>query len=141
MSAGNHSLQINGYSANGKVRSISVGIKVIKKSTTKTKLVTVYFGIKSSKLSSKSKAKLNAAIKTIKAKKATRLTVKGYVQPWSPNRGDITLSGARAKAVKAYLKKKGVTTHITTVAKGRAVGLGASGRKAVLSIRYQVPVE
>ncbi len=141
LSAGNHSLQVNGYSPNGKVRSVSTGIKVIKKSTTKTKLVTVYFGAKSAKLSAKSKAKLAAAIKTIKAKKATRLTVKGYVQPWSPNRGDITLSGARAKAVKAYLKKKGVTTHITTVAKGRAVGLGASGRKAVLSIRYQVPAE
>lgn len=141
LAPGKHTLQLNGYSADNKVRSIAVGVKVIKKSTTKTKKVTVYFGIKSAKLTKASKKKLNAAIKTIRAKNASRLTVKGYVQPWAPNRGDIKLSGARAKAVKAYLKQKGVSTYISTIAKGRAVGLGASGRKAVLSIRYQVPAE
>lgn len=80
-----------------------------------THKVTIYFDSHSSSLDSKDKAKIKKVIDDIKD--ATSIKVTGYVGPESS--ANSTLDVARAKSVKAYLKKLGVTHKVTIKGGGR----------------------
>jgi outer membrane protein OmpA-like peptidoglycan-associated protein len=135
---GRHTLQSNGFAADGAVRSLSLGVllstdKVVGKS--RVARTTVFFDALSARLSSTAKASLKALVKG-RGASATRSVVVGYVQPAGTSSNDKALSTQRAKAIAAYLRSLGLKGTVTTRGDGVAKESGAAGRKAVIAIRY-----
>lgn len=137
--AGRHTLQANGLTTDGAVRSLSLGVQVQKTSTRATVQranTTVYFAALSPRLDATAKRSLDALVKGRK-KAVTRIVVNGFVQGNDTTANDRSLSLARARAVARYLKSQGVTGAVTTRAEGVARETGAAGRKAVVTITYR----
>jgi outer membrane protein OmpA-like peptidoglycan-associated protein len=138
---GRHTLQVNGLTPEGKVRSLSLGVQVnpanspsgSRKAKAKT---TVYFASGSAALNASAKKSLNALVKGRK-KTVTRIVVNGFVQGTNATANDQSLSRARATTIARYLKSQGVTGKVVVQAKGVAKETGAAGRKAVVRITYQ----
>lgn len=137
--AGRHTLQANGITTDGVVRSLSLGVQVQKtpKLTTIRKAkTTVYFAELSSTLDETAKRSLDAFARDRK-KTATRVVVNGFVQSSDTTTNDESLSLARAKAVARYLKAQGVRGKFVVRADGIADETGAAGRKARVTISYR----
>ena len=134
---GRHTLQANGYSPSTQVRSMSIGVIVKEDRAPKVRVAqaTVSFSALSSQLSDVAKAQLKALLKGREGT-ARRTAVIGYVQPTGLTANDETLSTARARAVKAYLRSLGLKGPVTARGDGIAKETGAAGRKVVVSIRY-----
>ena len=143
IAVGTHMLQMNGFTAGGVVRSLSLGVEVkaapsppMSKPGMATAKQTVYFALYSAKLDAKAKAALNSLVKGRK-KAVTRAVVNGFVEGdprTSPNRA---LALARARNVAAYLKSRGVTGRFVVKASGIATGKGAERRKVVVRIQFR----
>ena len=137
--AGRHTLQANGLTADGAVRSLSLGVQVQQPSTRATVRranTTVYFAALSPRLDATAKRSLDALVKGRK-KAVTRIVVNGFVQGNDTTANDRSLSLARARAVGSYLKSQGVTGTVVTRAEGVATETGAAGRKAGVTITYR----
>lgn len=137
--AGRHTLQANGLTPDGVVRSLSLGVQVNKVSTQTTVRranTTVYFAALSPRLDATAKRSLDALVKGRK-KAVTRIVVNGFVQGSDTTANDRSLSLARARAVARYLKAQGVAGTVVTRADGVANETGAAGRKAVVTITYR----
>ena len=137
--AGRHTLQANGFTPDGVVRSLSLGVQVNEVTQQETAVIaksTVYFAALSPTLDATAKRSLDALVKGRK-KAVTRIVVNGFVQGNDTTANDRSLSLARARAVAGYLKSQGVTGTVVTRAKGIAPEPDASGRKAVATITYR----
>lgn len=137
--AGRHTLQANGFTPDGSVRSLSLGVQLQKTSTRATVQranTTVYFAALSPRLDASAKQSLDALVEGRK-KSVTRVVVNGFVQGNDTTANDKSLSLARAHAVARYLKSQGVTGSVVTRADGVAKETGAAGRKAVVTITYR----
>lgn len=99
-----------------------------------THKVTIYFDSHSSSLDSKDKAKIKKVIDDIKD--ATSIKVTGYVGPESS--ANSTLDVARAKAVRSYLKKLGITKKITVKGGGHPKTNRNSAKSMRATISYTV---
>lgn len=136
---GRHTLQANGFTPDGVVRSLSLGVQVNKLPTESSigrATTTVYFAAYSSVLSETAKRSLNALVNG-RRMAVTRILVDGFVQRNDTTANDEALSLARARAVARYLKLRGVTGTVVTRARGVASETGAAGRKAVVAITYR----
>jgi flagellar motor protein MotB len=136
---GGHTLQINGLTPEGQVRSLSLGVQVDKapsERVARKAKATVYFPPVSATLDATAKKSLSALVKGRK-KAVTRIAVNGFVQGANVSASYRALSLARAQAVAKYLKSQGVTGKVNVRAKGVAKKTGASGRKAVVTITYR----
>lgn len=137
--AGRHTLQANGITTDGAVRSLSLGVQVQETSTRATVQranTTVHFAALSPRLDAAAKESLDALVKGRK-KSVTRILVNGFVQGSDTTANDRSLSLARARAAARYLKAQGVAGTVVTRAEGVAQESGAAGRKAVVTITYR----
>lgn len=135
---GVHTLQVNGVAPDGSVRSLSIGVQVIRsavKAVTAKSSAKVYFAPLSAQLSTSAKATLTRLAKKV-GKRAMSSMVVGYVQPTSNTGNDQSLSTARAKKVAAYLRSQGVTGSFTIRGDGRAKETGATARRVQVTITY-----
>ena len=138
--AGRHTLQANGFTPDGVVRSLSLGVQVIPNSSAQARLgkanATVFFAPLSAALDSTARRALDALVKGRKAS-IQRVVVDGYVQASDTTLNDLPLSRARANAVADYLKSIGVSGATVTRARGIAPESGSAARKAVTTITYR----
>jgi len=131
---GGHTIQLNGLSPKGEVRSASVGVVVQPKITIASGKV--YFAYASSVLDAKSKATLAAiAAKAKAAKGNVFITVVGWAQPTANSKRHVALSNARATAVASALKAAGVKGAYSVTGKGLAAANVASSRYAEITVQ------
>jgi hypothetical protein len=138
---GPHHIQVNGWSKARKLRSATVGIKVVKQSG-KLQKATVYFDLDRYNLTAKSvstlKTLVNSTKKAIAADGAKKVIVQvvGFVQPTKKNPFPGKLSTSRATAVANYLKAKGIVGKYVITGAGNARKNVAASRMATVSINW-----
>lgn len=99
-----------------------------------SKQLSVYFAAESSTLTKDAQQKIRKAIRSLPdGADVRRVTIRGFVSGFAER---PALAQARAKSVKAYFAKIGVTARY--VVKSTAKGLGANplNRKATIQIKY-----
>ncbi len=125
---GAHTLQVNGYSASGLLRSVSLGVtvspSVLLPRTLRTRVV---FDYSSHELSTRSKLALRAVVGQVRALEHTsglrdssvepawRTTITGAVRAEGATASDRLLAMRRAQAVAAYLRSRGLVSDIRTI--------------------------
>jgi hypothetical protein len=136
--AGRHTLQSNGFTPDGKVRSVSVGVLLRNAAPGKAAKAraTVYFAPLSSALTSDSKAILDKVARKVGNATAASVVV-GYVQGTSVTSNDLALSQERAKTVAAYLKGRGIKGPFTVRGDGVAPEPGDVARRVKVTITYR----
>lgn len=138
--SGRHTLQSNGFTPDGSVRSISLGVQLEAEKTSTarrpaTAKTTVYFASLSSVLDEAGKTKLRALVRK-SGLKASKVQVVGYVQQGGSSANDKALSLDRAKAVARYLRSLGLRGAYAVNGEGVAKVSGALARKAGVEVRY-----
>ena len=135
--SGRHTLQSNGFTPDGKVRSVSVGVllRAAKAAKPSNAGATVYFAPLSSELSTEGKSTLNTLVKKVGAK-TTATVVVGYVQGTTFTDNDTELSTERARVVARYLREQGVKGR-TVRGEGVAPEAGAKARRVQVNIAYR----
>lgn len=138
LTLGGNTLQANGYTPDGVVRSVSLGIDVIARQLgVKRSTAITYFAAGSAKLTDAAKRSLDRfALGVPKTAKGIRVNVTGFVQPTVFTGNDRSLSAARAKVVSAYLRGKGLKGAYVVSGKGRAMQTGATARRVVSVAAY-----
>ena len=138
LALGGNTLQVNGFTPDGVVRSVSLGINVIARQLgAKRTTAVTYFSANSSQLAYAAKRSLDAFVRGVpKTAKGVTVNVTGFVQPTSFVGNDKSLSSARAKAVSSYLRAKGLKGSYAISGKGRALQAGAAARRAVSVVAY-----
>jgi len=134
---GSQTLQANGFTASGVVRSLSLGILVKPGRTlvTNSGRTTVFFDPMSPVISKQGKSKLNRLVK-----RATRFGLKtvaiGFVQQTLTTSNDLSLSTQRARNVAAYLRSRGLGGAFDVRGEGVA-GPGANARRVTVTMTSQ----
>jgi outer membrane protein OmpA-like peptidoglycan-associated protein len=141
LAPGNHVLQVNGYTTDLLVRSVSMGLAVTANPTAVTKRLrtTVFFDVLSARLDAKARRDLAALARRV-PKTATNVTVQvtGYVQPTSTTSNDTSLSTARARRVAVTLRADGVKGRYYVSGEGRSPVTGAKGRRVEVVVAYRL---
>jgi uncharacterized repeat protein (TIGR02543 family) len=133
--AGIHTLQANGYSDDGNLRSMSLGVSVTdavgggKKKVGKAK---IFFANDSSHLTKSAKKAIKKLLKQLGNKKLKVIRLWGFATPSDSLAADRKLSKERANAVKKYLKSIGVKGKFDSVGKGRSNTHAPTGRKVTI---------
>ena len=134
LATGGHTIQLNGLSPKGEVRSASVGVVVQPKTTVASGKV--YFAYASSVLDAKAKATIAAIVKKAKAAKGNVfITIVGWAQPTANSKHHVALSNARAAAVASALKAAGVKGSYTVSGKGLATANVPASRYAEITVQ------
>lgn len=138
LAVGGSTLQANGYTQDGVVRSVSLGIDVIARQMgVKRSSAITYFEAGSSKLTEQAKRSLDRFVRLVpQAAKGVEVNITGFVQPTTFTGNDRALSTARAKTVSAYLRFKGLKGAFSVSGKGRALQTGATARRVVSVVAY-----
>ena len=140
LAGGRHTLQSNGYTPDGAVRSLSLGVQVNSSSPTAKTAVTgsvVTFDALSAALSPAMRVKLDALAKHT-ARTAVAVTIVGYVQDSGSAANNVSLSLKRARAIATYLKTRGVKVVPILQAAGVAQEMSPYARRAIVTVRYRV---
>jgi len=134
---GRHTLQSNGLTPDGTVRSLSLGVVVATPVAAAPKRATakVYFESLSSVLTDEGMSTLKALVKKT-GKKGVRTVSIGYVQGTTITANDEALSTQRAKNVAAYLKKLGLKGRFVVRGDGIAKEAGPTARRVNVSVNY-----
>lgn len=129
-------LQINAFTRDRMVRSLSLGIYA------KTPLAVsgavgsrIYFPYKSAALSVKAKNSLVAMIAQLPKGAGVTATVQGAVRSIGVTAADRTLASNRASAVQAFLEARGFEGHVTTSIRPVTVGDIYRDRRVDITIR------
>lgn len=138
LSLGGNTLQANGYTTDGVVRSVSLGIDVIARQLgAKRSTAVTYFDANSARLTAAAKRSLDQFASAVpKTAKGVTVNVTGFVQPTSFVGNDKSLASARARAVSSYLRAKGLKGSYELIGKGRALQMGAAARRVVSVVAY-----
>ena len=105
LGTGRHTLVVSGYLAGGTAVSSYVGISTT--SAASTVVRRVFFPVASSELTDGMKARLAQLAASMRGRAPATVTV-GVVRGGNPTRAEQALAVARARAVAAYLKAKGM---------------------------------
>ena len=134
---GRHTLQSNGFTPDGTVRSLSLGVVLATPVAAAPKRATakVYFESLSSVLTEEGMSTLKALVKKT-GKKGVRTVSIGYVQGTTITSNDEALSTQRAKNVAAYLKKLGLKGRFVVRGDGIAKESGPTARRVNISVTY-----
>ena len=134
---GRHTLQSNGFTPDGTVRSLSLGVVLATPvvATSKRATAKVYFESLSSVLTEEGMSTLETLVKKT-GKKGVRTVSIGYVQGTTITSNDEALSTQRAKNVAAYLKKLGLKGRFVVRGDGIAKESGATARRVNISVTY-----
>ena len=132
-------LQMDGFTPDGIVQSVSLGVAVEAPGSASTDWThqEVLFAPRSAVLAPAAKAALRSTARAARGA-AVRTEVRGFVQATAGTSNDELLSGKRAKAVAAYLRALGVAGSFIVTAEGRSEDDGALGRCAEISIAFRV---
>ena len=132
-------LQMDGFTADGIVQSVSIGVAVEVPGSASTDWTDqeVFFAPRSAVLTPDAKTALRSTARAARGA-AVRTEVRGYVQGTNATGNDEVLSGRRARAVAAYLRALGVAGSYIVMGEGRSADAGALGRCAEISIAYRV---
>lgn len=137
---GRHTLQANGYTPDGAVRSLSLPVVVkadgpeAASTALRTTRASVLFAPLSSRLDTKAKATLRKLAQEVGAR-ARITTVVGYVQKSGSSVNDVQLSTQRARAVSAFLRQEGLRGRLLVRGEGVSDLQGASARRVDVSVR------
>lgn len=137
---GRHTLQSNGYTTDGQVRSLSLGVRLdeTKPAMTAmsvTRTTVVYFANSSAALAKAAKADLRTLAARV-GKARARVVITGYVQDSGPSWNKTTLSTQRARAVAAYLREQGVRGTYSVTGEGIAENTGPKARRVHVIVKY-----
>ena len=134
---GRHTLQSNGFTPDGTVRSLSLGVVLATPvvATSKRATAKVYFESLSSVLTEEGMTTLKTLVKKT-GKKGVRTVSIGYVQGTTITSNDEALSTQRAKNVAAYLKKLGLKGRFVVRGDGIAKESGPTARRVNISVSY-----
>ena len=131
--AGRHTIQINGLTPGGQLRSVSIGVRVVK---TTALTGTVLFDANSAAISLtalRSIERLAAQVAAL-TPLAASVQVLGYVQPVGSSSNDQVLSARRARSVARVLKGAGVQGVYDVRGLGRAKGTSPRARRVVITV-------
>jgi outer membrane protein OmpA-like peptidoglycan-associated protein len=140
--AGIHTLQANGFSDDGVIRSLSLGVSVTdavgggKKKTGKAK---IFFAIDSAHITKSAKKAIRKMIKQLGSKNLKVVRILGFATPSDSLLADRKLSIKRAKAVKAFLKSIGVKGKFNVLGKGRSKTHNPTGRRVAITAWWIKP--
>lgn len=137
LAPGAHTLQVNGFSPSGAVRSLSLGVQVVpaRLGVTRKASARVVFKPKSSALSARDRKVLNALAKRAGTSSTHAVVVK-FAQKKSQTKKERTVSARQARNVAAFLKSKGVKGSYVIRAE-RAAGSGNHGRRVNVTATYR----
>jgi outer membrane protein OmpA-like peptidoglycan-associated protein len=138
---GQHHIQVNGWSKAKKIRSATVGLRVIQQSGKSLK-ARIFYGLNLSNLTKESlttlKSLVTQAKKNFAADHAKKIVIQvvGYTQPTKKNPFPGKLSTNRANAVANYLKSKGIVGKYVITGAGNARKNVAASRMAEVTINW-----
>lgn len=134
---GSYTLQANGFSPQGQVRSLSIGVVVRKPepATLKARAV-VYFDVLSARLTKPGKKALRALVGST-GLNGVRNVVVGYVQPTSITENDQSLSTRRARTVARFLRTLGLSGVYVVRGDGVAQDIGDKARRVNVTVAYR----
>jgi outer membrane protein OmpA-like peptidoglycan-associated protein len=133
---GRHTLQSNGFTPDGQIRSVSVGVVVVQQvpsGTVTIERARVLFAPLSAELSATARATLAALVERTPGT-AQKVVVIGFVQPTSSTENDRSLSTRRAGAVANYLRSLGLKGRYRVRGDGAAREAGATARRVVVTV-------
>lgn len=140
--AGRHTLQSNGFTPDGAVRSLSLGVQLNepvadKQPAGKRKVASavIHFADSSAVLDVQARRTLNRMLARI-PNKAERIRVVGFVQPGGPSWNDESLSVQRARAVATYLRSSGLKGTYRVDGRGVAKSSGPVARRVAVTVSY-----
>jgi outer membrane protein OmpA-like peptidoglycan-associated protein len=146
LAPGSHTLQINGYSAAGLLRSVSLGVTVAPAvATPRTLRERVVFDYGSAELSGRTKTALASLVRQARTMgeatasrdssgAASRTVVMGAVRSTGATTADRRLALQRAQTVAAYLRTRGMVGDIRIVTRPTPVSNVARDRFVEISI-------
>ena len=116
MSVGTDTLQINGFTRDRVVRSLSLGVKVAAANSPSAKAVgsRIYFGYKSATLTSKARRSLLAMVAQVPRGQSVSARVTGALRSKGATALDRSLAIKRASAVQAFLTSHGMSGDVTS---------------------------
>ncbi len=129
---GAHTVQVNGYSTSGQVRSLSMAAEL--RSDSRNASASVTFKGSTSKLTNKAKQRLNSLVARTKATAVTTLVV-GSVGPGKRNA--TPLARARLAAVISYLQSRGLAgDFVTKPYGGKVLKKGVSAKRTTVTVTF-----
>ena len=138
---GRHVVQVNGYTADLQVRSVSLGLQVIANPAAVSRRVrtVIFFDALSARLDAKDRRQLAVLVRRV-PKGATNVTVQvvGHVQPTSVTSNDTVLSTARARRTAAALRADGLRGTYFVSGEGRSAVAGAKGRRVAVVVAFRM---
>lgn len=136
LTPGTYTLQMNGYSPDGAIRSLSLGVVVTPAvAATKQAKASVGFRPLSSVLTDQGKAALKL-LATKAGKNAVGVHAIGYVPPTATD-SERTLATQRAKIVATYLRSLGVKGAYVVNGNGLTSQAGATASRVQVTITYR----
>lgn len=137
LTPGNYTLQANGLTRSGAVRSLSIGIVVTQARVAVTAKASaeVYFAPLSASLTQAGKSTLASLVKKT-GKQATTVRCVGYVQPSNVMDNDQSLSTARARNVASYLRSLGLRGDYVVRGDGRDATSGGTARRVAVIVTF-----
>ena len=138
LEVGTHTVQVDGYSPAGTIRSASVPAVVLP-AVGKALHAKFYFAPNSAVISSSvAKQIKKLATKVARGYLNLQVGVVGFVNHFDNATANAKVSAARAKNVAILLKKSGLAGLFVSQGKGRAPESGAKARRVEVSISYQL---
>ncbi len=113
---GPDTLQINGFTSNRTVRSVSLGVRVVSASIPSSLSVgsRVFFPYESAVLTGKAQRSLKAMIAQIPAGQSVSAVVTGALRSSGATARDKSLASRRAAAVSGFLQTHGMSGEVTS---------------------------
>ncbi len=142
--AGDHTVQLNGYTSSGVVRSASLGAVVVPPAASGTQLkraaATLGFRTASIRLNATSLAKAKALAAVVPAGATdVRVRVVGYPTVKAPSKKQVAVSKARARSAAVSLRKAGLKGTYEVLGGGRTAKYPKLAGKVLVSVTYVVP--
>ena len=136
--SGADALQINGFTPDRQVRSVTVGVNVLSPALEAEAQAKVRFAQHSARLTSASKRELKSLIGSLSSRGVTRTTITGVYCPLHGDRGR-GLAKKRSAKVMRYLSRRGIQGSLGIAVKPVRVTDYSRGRRVVVRAYYTVP--
>ncbi len=141
LTPGTYLSQVNGYTADGQVRSVTLGFEVVDnpQATPKQLRTKVFFDARSSSVNKKAKQQIAKALKRLpKGAQDVSVQVIGYVQPDRTPNNDDELSTARAMNVARVMARSGLKGRYYVSGQGRANESTKQARRVEVTIGFTI---
>ena len=134
---GPDTLQINGFTPDRSVRSVSLGIRVASAEYARQGSIgsRIYFGYKSAVLTAKAKRSLMAMMAQVPTGQVVSARVTGALRSTGATALDRSLANKRAAVVRGFLKAHGMSGEVTSSVRRVAVSDRYRDRRVEISVR------